>query len=911
MKLEVVSVAFVSLITGGCGLTEPHGAPTAEPVAWLAPGIFEAAHGRYELRDGPVAAVFSATGPTLAIEAEREGVRWTLLDARAVAPRPDGALPGRVHLLRGDPSAWRTDLKGYGQLIYPDVLPGVTLTLESRRHGVAYRFDLRPGADPDAIRMVWSTPRPPVIEQEGRALRIGLLREQGLSCFQEHEHGRADVACRYTRQRDGEVAIALGPYDRNRALVIDPLIGWAAYLGGSTPDAGRGLALDSAGNIYVVGGTFSPDFPTLSGFDTSRGGTQDAFVTKVSPSGTSLIWSTYLGGSDAESASGVAVDAAGDVYVVGTTGSSDFPTNGGFDAAFGGVEDAFVTKVGSAGALVWSTYLGGSDTDEGFAIAADSGGVVVTGHTLSPGFPVAGGFDVILDGGDDAFVTRLLASGSLSWSSFLGGNSDDAGRAIAVDATDNVYVTGYTLSTDFPSAGGFDATLEGVQDAFVTRVDATGSTLSWSSYIGGMGSEAGEGVALDSMGNVYLTGDTTSANFPSSGGFDTALDGTQDAFVAKVDVTGSMLAWSTYLGGSANDRGFAVRVSADDVYLTGETSSLDLAFGDAFDATFGGAVDAFVAQVDGAGPTLGWATYLGGGTTDRGFGIAFDPAGDVLVTGETSSSDFPAVGGFDTTGAGLFDAFLVRIAVCGNGVCDAVEDECSCAADCGADSCDNGCCGAAESECGCPQDCAPRCGDACCGATEDECLCEADCGADSCANGCCGAAENECLCPADCAPSCGDTCCGVSEDECSCPADCGADSCGNGCCGAPETACNCTSDCGADSCGNGCCGGLEDPCTCPVDCGADTPANGCCGPDETACNAPDDCADACGDGCCRGDEAPENCPEDCGPPDAPPPDDDDLHGCSCRLGHAPRGPILPFVLALFLPLLLRRRPSAG
>jgi hypothetical protein len=508
---------------------------------------------------------------------------------------------------------------------------------------------------------------------------------------------------------------------------------------------------------------------------------------------------------------------------------------------------------------------------------------VVTGHTLSPDFPAAGGFDLILDGLDDAYVTRIDAFGGFDWSSFLGGSSDDSGSAVAVDAADNVYVTGDTLSLDFPSAGGFDSALgaSNVPDAFVTKVNAGGSGLAWSTYLGGTESDIGTGLALDSADNVYVTGHTTSDNFPTPGGFDSVLDGGQEAFVAKVEASGSMLAWSSYLGGGAADAGFAVVVDAGGaVYVTGETQSVDLATADAFDATFGGAFDAFVARVD-ATPSLTWASYLGGSATDRGHAVALDAVGDVLAAGETSSADFPASGGFDTTWAGFADAFLVRIAVCGNDVCDAAEDPCSCEEDCGGDSCGNGCCGAAENECECAADCAPLCGDGCCGATEDACLCAADCGADSCGNGCCGAAENECACAEDCAPLCGDGCCGETEDTCLCAADCGADSCGNGCCGPAEDACRCAADCGEDEC-----------------------ANGCCGPLETARSCPDDCPDACGDGFCRGEEDQQSCAADCGPPEAPPEDEENLHACSCRLGAQLRGP--SWLLLLLAPLLRAR-----
>jgi hypothetical protein len=669
-------------------------------------------------------------------------------------------------------------------------------------------------------------------------------------------------------------------------------IGWSSYLGGVNADHGRGVALDAAGNVFVTGYTFSTDFPAGGGFDTALGGASDAFVAKIDPTGASLLWSSLLGGSDDEHGHAVAVDAAGDAYVTGYTVSTDFPAAGGFDSTPAGVDDAFVAKIGGGGALLWAAYLGGSGPDQGDGIAIDSAGAaIVVGHTLSPNFPASGGFDVTLDGGDDGFVTRVLSVGALDWSTYLGGDSDDWASAVATDAAGQAYVTGYTISADFPIVGGFDTGGGGgVEDAFVARIDAAGPTLVWSSFLGGSAADRGLGVAVDAAGAVYVCGQTVSSSFPAAGGFDSTLGGTLDAFVAKVDATGSSLVWSSFLGGAGADYGYAIGLDAAGVpHVAGRTLSADFPAAGGFDTALAGSSDGFVARIDPAGTAIAWSSYVGGGGgNEYATAVAVAPEGNLVLAGETFSDDFPATGGFSTARSGGSDAFATRIVACGSGTCEPGENACNCPNDCGADSCPNGCCGPAETTCDCPADCAVEvCGDACCGTAETACTCETDCGADTCGNGCCGAAETECTCADDCAEFCGDTCCGPLETACSCEADCGGDACGNGCCGPAETACDCEADCGVDACGNGCCGALETPCDCPADCGPDTCNNGCCGEDETADSCPDDCPNVCGDGFCRGDEDCEGCATDCGRCDDESPDTGGGSGCGCTFGRTP------------------------
>src|SRR5208283_4844758 len=313
---------------------------------------------------------------------------------------------------------------------------------------------------------------------------------------------------------------------------------YSTYLGGSNLDTGYGIAVDTAGNAYVTGVTSSANFPTVNALQATLAGSENAFITKINASGSALIYSTYLGGSGYDAGMGIAVDASGNAYVAGNTGSIDFPTANALQPTSGGGEDAFVAKINASGsALVYSTYLGGSALENGEAIAVDTAGnAYVTGQTSSTNFPTANALQSTSGGGYyNAFVTKINASGSaLVYSTYLGGSGSDGGSGIAVDASGNVYVTGNTSSTNFPTVNALQSTLTGSYVAFVTKCNATGSALIYSTYLGGSGGDQGNGIAVDASGNAYVTGITSSFDFPTANALQSAYAGTYDAFVSKI-----------------------------------------------------------------------------------------------------------------------------------------------------------------------------------------------------------------------------------------------------------------------------------------------------------------------------------------------------------------------------------------
>jgi hypothetical protein len=496
---------------------------------------------------------------------------------------------------------------------------------------------------------------------------------------------RKPVQSAFVLGGDSRVGLQVPAYDPGRPLVIDPIIAYSTYLGGSNDDRGYGIAVDGGGNAYLTGYTTSINFPGTTGSTiqaTHGGGTSDAFVTKINAAGSAILYSTYLGGSSYDFGSGIAVDASGSAYVTGNTYSTNFPGTSSSTiqpAHGGGGYDAFVTKLNAAGsAILYSTYLGGSGSDDGRGIAVDtSGNAYVTGQTLSSNFPgtstsaiqpTHGG------GGGDAFVTKINAAGSaIIYSTYLGGSGGDFGQGIAVDASGSAYITGATSSTNFPGTTGstIRATNGGGFDAFVTRINAAGSAILYSTYLGGGGYDVGYGIAVDASGNGYITGYTSSTNF--SGTSSSAIQATYgggglDAFVTKINAAGSAILYSTYLGGSGDDFGQGIGADASgSAFVTGFTSSTNFpgTTGSAIQATHGGgSYDAFMTRVNAGGSALLYSTYLGGSGDDYGQGIALDASGDAYVTGITSSTNFPGTSSSSiqaTNGGGTYDAFVAKI----------------------------------------------------------------------------------------------------------------------------------------------------------------------------------------------------------------------------------------------------------
>ena len=620
-------------------------------------------------------------------------------------------LPSQSHYFLGnDPVRWRTHISRYARVKYENIYPGIGLAFYGRPtlatgHELEFDFTVAPGADPRAIRLAFDGADHLALDSHGNLilqiersqlvlLKPNVYQQNKAAQPVKHEarstgHGprvtghEILIPGSYALDDKYEVSFDIGPYDRSRPLIIDPMVlRYSSYLGGSGDELGLGITLDASGNAYLTGATSSTDFPTTTPAQASLAGGFDAFVTKINPAGTAIVYSTYLGGSGFDQGLDIAVDAAGNAYLTGSTASTNFPTtSGAFDTSCGTdgncnrdsttmqvFSDAFVAKLNPAGsALVYSTYLGGSGDDQAFGVAVDAAdSAYVTGSTASTNFPAVGPVQSANGGGIDAFVSKLNPAGSaLVYSSFLGGSGGDVGFGIALDSAANAYLTGATTSTNFPTASAFQAAFGGLRDAFVSKLNPAGSALVYSTYLGGNDIENrfSGAIAVDASGNAYLAGSTASTNFPIASPLQPALGGATDAFVSKLNAVGSALVYSTYLGGSGDDDAFGIAVDASgNANLTGSTTSTNFPIASPLQPALVGPSDAFMTRLNPTGSALLFSTYLGGDTgSEQGLNIALDSAGDAYLSGTTTSTNFPTAGPIQATLRGGSEAFVAKI----------------------------------------------------------------------------------------------------------------------------------------------------------------------------------------------------------------------------------------------------------
>ena len=576
---------------------------------------------------------------------------------------------GDSHYFGGERGPRTADIPTYGRVEYRNVYPGISVTYYGSQGLLEYDFVVSPGGDPGAIRLAFKGAEAIRVTAGGElviATPFGEVSHRRPVLYQEVSGRRHPVEGSYVLESADQVRFKVGTYDPNSTLVIDPTLSSSTYLGGSNLDQGNGVAVDSAGCIYVVGETWSPDFPAGTSNRKTSGSNSDAFVSKLNSSGTAVLFTSFLSGSSRDVGTAITLDAKGDIYVVGFTYSFDFPTSpGAIRRSPVGQEDAFVVKLsGSSGALSYSTYLGGQGSDFGTAIAVDSSGCVyVAGYTSSLDFPVTAHPVQSAFGGGfyDAFVTKLdLTQSKLVYSTFFGGNGIDVASGIAVDAGGSAYVTGSTSSPDLPLQSTLRA-YGGNGDAFVAQFDSAGAHLILSTYLGGSGTDNGTAVAVNGSG-IYVAGNTSSPDLgATSGAFQTTLRGSYDAFVVRI--VGGTIVNCTYLGGSGSDSASGIAFDGSgNVYVSGYTFSSDFPRVSELQ-TYGGRQDAFVAEFDRGLSGLLWSTYLGGSGDDTATGIAVNAGGNISVVGTTTSADFLVRAGSAPRSAARADAdvFLVRL----------------------------------------------------------------------------------------------------------------------------------------------------------------------------------------------------------------------------------------------------------
>ncbi len=599
-------------------------------------------------------------------------------------------LEHKTNYFKGEEANWQTEITNYQTVRTNQVYQGIDMVWYGREQGgVQYDFVVEPNANPNQIEWQVKGASNIELDAEGNLLiktEHGDITQNKPFTYQVANGLRQEIESSFVLEKSATrnpqsafVKFSLGNYDSSKPLVIDPTVNLAnlsfsTYLGGSDEEIGEDIAVDSAGQVYLTGYTQSTSFPVTPGsFDTTRNSSRDVFVTKLNATGSALIYSTFIGGIGVGSSNSIVIDISGNVYLTGNTNLSNFPTtSGGFDTTYNSGGDVFVTKLNATGSsLIYSTFIGGSSLDLGDSIALDtSGNVYLTGNTNSSTFPTtAGAFDTTYNGGGDVFVTKLNVNGSaLLYSTFIGGSSSDSGDSIALDTSGNVYLTGSTASSTFPTtAGAFDTTYNGgSSDVFVTKLNTTGSALVYSSFIGGAVDEYGLSIVVDTSGDVYLTGSTESPTFPTTtGAFDTTYNGgTSDVFVTKLNTTGSALVYSTFIGGTTLETSNSIVVDlSGNVFLAGATFSSDYpTITPAFDTTHNGSSDVFVTKLNTTGSDLLYSTFIGGTGSDQSRAIVVDPSGNIYLTGFTTSTDYSTTAEvFQPQHNGSTDAFISKL----------------------------------------------------------------------------------------------------------------------------------------------------------------------------------------------------------------------------------------------------------
>jgi len=636
-------------------------------------------------------------------------------------------LPGKSNYFLGsNPAKWRRNIPQFAGVRYGSVYSGVDLVYYGNQGHLEYDFDVAPGADPAQIGLRLQGADGVRLNGDGSLSLVmpsGEIRLEAPRVYQVYGKEQHSVSGRYVVRAANEIGFEIGTYDRTRSLIIDPVLTYSTYLGGSLAESCSAItglsftpgcpaiAVDSSSSVYVAGSTQSTDFPVTSGaYQTAlaTGATANVFVAKLNPTGNALVFATYLGGTGLDYSAGVAVDAASDVFVAGTTSSGDFPTFNGYqDTRKTAGNHVFVTELDSQGAVLkYSTYLSGSKVDTASGLALDVGGnAYVTGTTTSTDFPTTlGAIQTTSKADNQFFLSKISATdtgtASLAYSTYFGGSNPSTGEAvgggIAVDVSSDVYITGGTNFLDFPILNAYQGCLNSAPstttcptsstplDVFVAKINpaaATGAQLLYSTFLGGSADDIGYGIAVDSSFNAYVTGSTTSTDFSftSPSGttvFQAANGGGTDSFIAKLgnltitsgSTSGTVpLSYFSYLGGSGTDVGTAI--TADSIgggRITGWTDSSNFpSVNNPVQAGPGGGVDAFAARIDTTATTntaIGhYSTYLGGSGTDMGTGIAVDTQGASYVAGETSSTNFTTAAPLQAALSGASDAFVSKL----------------------------------------------------------------------------------------------------------------------------------------------------------------------------------------------------------------------------------------------------------
>ena len=555
----------------------------------------------------------------------------------------------------------------YARLRRTAIYPGINVVYYGNGGEMEYDFEIAPGADPSRIRIKFEGADAVTLNDRGDVVLTlggGELVQRAPVVYQKRAAGEVvKVDSRYRIAKDGTVRVAVGNYDRAGTLVVDPAIAYTAYLTGSQTDWAVTMGHDQQGNIYMAGNTWSVDFPvTTDAYQAANNGNQDIWVMKLNPASASIVYCTYIGGAVNDTVTAMAVDANGVIYFTGVTASGDYPTSANALQSLtpaAGNTHAFVTMLDPSQAgtngLVYSSYIGGTNFEEGDGIAVANGKIYVSGFTTSDDFPIVNGYQTGRVAGYDAFAVEIdpTQSGAASqiYGTYLGGSGQDLGRAIAVDQAGNIYVAGVTYSFDFPVMGNaVQPTYAGDGDVFLVELNPNAATLLYSTFLGGQSTDEAKKIIIDPAGRVALTGYTLSSDFQiTQGAYQTAFGGNGNAFLSIVDLNQGLI-YSTFFGGNGGEVAYDFRRdSAGRYYMAGYTMSPNFPVtSNALNAaSAGGSVDGFVAVIDPTQPpfspnALVYSSYVTGPGYQVVYGLDTGPTGTIYVSGLTTSNVFPS-----------------------------------------------------------------------------------------------------------------------------------------------------------------------------------------------------------------------------------------------------------------------------
>jgi hypothetical protein len=614
--------------------------------------------------------------PPEPVKYKRVILKQEFVGANLVRPMGKERLSWNSNFFLGnDSEKWCTDVPNYREIYYENLYDSIDLRYYMNNKGLKYDLIVHPGGDPNDIRLRYEGAQDLCVDNSGN-LRIktlfGDITDSNLFIYQNIENDKKVIEGKFKIINSMTIGFDLfKKYDKSKDLIIDPLV-YSTYIGGNENDYPRGIAIDLNKSAYISGQTPSSDFPNTTGVhDTILNGTVDMFVLKIDPTGSLLLYSTYIGGSNWDMGESIVIDSNCNTYLTGRTNSTDFPKSiGAYDPIHNGGYDVFVVKLNYNGSnLIYSTFVGGSRNDQGFGITIDSNcNAYVTGWTDSSDFPNSTNvIDPTHNGDFDVFVFKLDSTGaSLIYSTYLGGSGIDHGSSIVLDSTGNVLITGSTDSPDFPNTtGAYDISHNGGYDVFVVKLNYKGSNLIYSTFVGGTDTDGSTSIAIDLNGNVYVVGITHSSDFPNTtGAHDNTFNGVRDVFVLKLNSLGTSLKYSTFIGGNNVDSSYGITIDSNDtVYIAGETQSIDFPnTTGAYDNTHNGKPDAFILILNPIGSSILYSTFFGGSNADGSGYIAIDFNNNIYVSGVTRSPDFPnTTGAYDTIHNGGVDIFVLKL----------------------------------------------------------------------------------------------------------------------------------------------------------------------------------------------------------------------------------------------------------